>query len=203
MGMWDMPARRIVTDTELRFNPYHDPQNGRFISAGGGTSLGGYLYSKGGKSAYIVNNVKSKKGLNDYLSDKGAMQSAKIRNTLEKKYNINGKIESEASLVENAVKSGSEFVSVTNVKQDISKMRYESKPKQFEWAKRNGLVRQNQYVDFVKGKLDIPELNYMATGNSDFLSDKYVSREYGIMNGKNTYLKISKTAYDYAAYLKK
>lgn len=35
MGMWDMPARRVVTDTELRFNPYHDPQNGRFTASKG------------------------------------------------------------------------------------------------------------------------------------------------------------------------
>ena len=37
--------------TELRFNPYHDPSNGRFTTAGG--SGGGFLYSKGGKSAYV------------------------------------------------------------------------------------------------------------------------------------------------------
>lgn len=52
MGKWDIPARREITDTELRFNPYHDPQNGRFTTAGGGGG-GGYLYSKGGKSAYV------------------------------------------------------------------------------------------------------------------------------------------------------
>ena len=38
--------------TELRFNPYHDPYNGRFTTANGGGS-GGFLYSKGGKSAYV------------------------------------------------------------------------------------------------------------------------------------------------------
>lgn len=37
MGMWDMPARHYMTDTELRFNPYHDPQNGRFTTARGGS----------------------------------------------------------------------------------------------------------------------------------------------------------------------
>ena len=37
MGLWDMPARRVITDTELRFNPYHDPQNGRFTTARGGS----------------------------------------------------------------------------------------------------------------------------------------------------------------------
>lgn len=39
--------------TELRFNPYHDPQNGRFTTANGGGSGSGFLYSKGGKSAYV------------------------------------------------------------------------------------------------------------------------------------------------------
>ena len=39
-------------ELELRFNPYHDPQNGRFTTANGGGS-GGFLYSKGGKSAYV------------------------------------------------------------------------------------------------------------------------------------------------------
>lgn len=37
--------------TELRFSPYHDPSNGRFTTAG--SSGGGFLYSKGGKSAYV------------------------------------------------------------------------------------------------------------------------------------------------------
>lgn len=35
MGLWDIPARRVVTDTELRFNPYHNPINGRFCSGKG------------------------------------------------------------------------------------------------------------------------------------------------------------------------
>lgn len=39
-------------EAELCFNPYHDPQNGRFTTANGGGS-GGFLYSKGGKSAYV------------------------------------------------------------------------------------------------------------------------------------------------------
>lgn len=43
MGLWDIPAKHEVTDTELRFNPYHSPINGRFCSkdmleAGGGTN---------------------------------------------------------------------------------------------------------------------------------------------------------------------
>ena len=30
-----MPARHYITDTELRFNPYHDPKNGRFTASKG------------------------------------------------------------------------------------------------------------------------------------------------------------------------
>lgn len=53
---------------ELRFNPYHDPTNGRFTTSDGG-GMGGVLYSKGGKSAYVFerdidseyNNWKSSK----------------------------------------------------------------------------------------------------------------------------------------------
>ena len=54
MGLWDIPAKHEICDTELRFNPYHDPTTGRFTTANGGSS-GGYLYSKGGKSALVFN----------------------------------------------------------------------------------------------------------------------------------------------------
>ncbi len=40
---------------ELRFNPYHDPTNGRFTTSDGG-GMGGVLYSKGGKSSYVVSS---------------------------------------------------------------------------------------------------------------------------------------------------
>ena len=46
--MWDMPARRVATDTELRFNPYHD-EKGRFCSGNGLTS--------GGTSGKIKENI--------------------------------------------------------------------------------------------------------------------------------------------------
>ena len=54
MGMWDIPAKHEMNDTELRFNPYHDPTTGRFTTANGGG--GGFLYvGKGqkGKGAYV------------------------------------------------------------------------------------------------------------------------------------------------------
>lgn len=76
MGKWDIPARREITDTELRFNPYHDPQNGRFTTAGGGGG-GGYLYSKGGKSAYVFEK-NSGQDFDDAEYEKWA--STKVKN---------------------------------------------------------------------------------------------------------------------------
>ena len=61
MGLWDIPAKHEIGDTELRFNPYHDPTTGRFTTANGGG--GGFLYvGKGqkGKGAYVFNTEKSK-----------------------------------------------------------------------------------------------------------------------------------------------
>ena len=60
MGLWDIPAKHEICDTELRFNPYHDPTTGRFTTANGGGS-GAYLFSKGGKSAYVVASENFKK----------------------------------------------------------------------------------------------------------------------------------------------
>lgn len=72
MGLWDLPSQHYIGDTELRFNPYHDPRNGRFTTANGGSG-GGYLYvGKGqkGKGTYVFerdidseyNKWKSSKG---------------------------------------------------------------------------------------------------------------------------------------------
>ncbi len=46
-------------EPELRFNPYHDPVNGRFTTSDGGGS-GAFLYSKGGKQSYVYNTEKNK-----------------------------------------------------------------------------------------------------------------------------------------------
>ena len=56
---WEMRA------AELRFNPYHDPTNGRFTDSTGG-GMGGVLYSKGGKSAYVVNSDKFERNIIKY-----------------------------------------------------------------------------------------------------------------------------------------
>ena len=40
---------------EERFKPYHDPINGRFTTSDGG-GMGSVLYSKGGKSSYVVSS---------------------------------------------------------------------------------------------------------------------------------------------------
>lgn len=89
MGIWDMPARHYTTDTELRFNPYHDPQNGRFTTAGGGSG-GGFLYSKGGKNFYVFDAANKEKSSANLTSEE------KIKN-LDKK--INGIKEQLAEIV--------------------------------------------------------------------------------------------------------
>lgn len=74
MGKWDIPARRGMTDTELRFNPYHDPQNGRFTSgAGGYFTLGGYkpksVYSNPQKYKKDVDRLYSTHSSGGYDDD--------------------------------------------------------------------------------------------------------------------------------------
>lgn len=53
-------------ELELRFNPYHDPQNGRFTTANGGGSGSGFLYSKGGKSFYVLDSKEFKQRINPH-----------------------------------------------------------------------------------------------------------------------------------------
>ncbi|MBQ5333642.1 MAG: hypothetical protein J6K92_10375 [Oscillospiraceae bacterium] len=57
MGMWDLPSQHYVGDTELRFNPYHDPVNGRFTDGSGGVWGGTLVVEKGqkGKGVYVIN----------------------------------------------------------------------------------------------------------------------------------------------------
>lgn len=59
MGKWDLPNRHNLSeDTELRYNPYHDPSNGRFTTADGG-GMGAYLFvgrGERGKGSYIINS---------------------------------------------------------------------------------------------------------------------------------------------------
>lgn len=51
---------------ELRYNPYHDPANGRFTTANGGGSGGGFLYSKSGKSFYVLDSKEFTQKINPH-----------------------------------------------------------------------------------------------------------------------------------------
>lgn len=51
---------------ELRYNPYHGPANGRFTTANGGGSGGGFLYSKGGKSFYVLDSKEFTQKINPH-----------------------------------------------------------------------------------------------------------------------------------------
>lgn len=216
MGLWDIPAKHEICDTELRFNPYHDPTTGRFTTSNGGGS-GAYLFSKGGKSAYVVANEnfkKPSKGIDDYLSSKSPMQSAKIRNTLQKSYNY-GKdigIKSEQELVETAIKNNTEMFEKTSLKSKYSNLDNTLSTPQgrANFALKEGIIPKNRHLDVIKGKYTTDELNaleeYSKTKNASILPEKYTSKEYGIstskITGKNTYISISKTAYDYGKYLR-
>lgn len=68
MGKWDIPAKHEITDTELRFNPYHDPQNGRFTDGSGGA--GSYLYvGNGMKGQYAKDREEYGKEAAVMMSD--------------------------------------------------------------------------------------------------------------------------------------
>lgn len=53
-----LSAFETQAEIELRYNPYHDPRNGRFTTAGGGGGGGVLFVGKGqkGKGAYILNS---------------------------------------------------------------------------------------------------------------------------------------------------
>lgn len=58
----DRKIERYKDEGELRYNPYHDPKDGRFTTANGGDT-GGYLYvGKGekGKGQYVIDSEKFK-----------------------------------------------------------------------------------------------------------------------------------------------
>lgn len=64
--------------TELRYNPYHDPSNGRFTSGGGGGGSNAYLYvEKGqkGNGVYVVDKDK-------YFEKAPAPQAKTVRNKI-------------------------------------------------------------------------------------------------------------------------
>lgn len=63
-------------EAELRFNPYHDPSNGRFTTAGGGGG-GGFLYSAGGKSAYVVPKERFQNSADDDMYEMAKYKAAK------------------------------------------------------------------------------------------------------------------------------
>ena len=69
------------------------------------------------------------------------------------------------------------------------------------------MIKTNQQLDMLKGKIkpdgwDAFE-KFAETGDADLLPGKYIDSEYGISSkGSKTYVTVTKTAYDYANYLK-
>ena len=199
---------------ELRYNPYHDPSNGRFTSGGGGGGGGVLVVEKGqkGKGYYVVPSEKFENGfgnIDDYLSDKSPMQAANIRKTLDKRYRFGSEVMSEKDFVENALKNDGEIVEKTSIKSKYSDLQSKLKTPngQAQFAFKEGLIRQNQQLDMLKGKYK-PEgwdafEKFAASGDASHLPAKYTEKSYGVSaKGSKVYTEISKTAFDYANYLK-
>ena len=197
---------------ELRYNPYHDPTNGRFTSSSGGN--GGYLFvGKGqkGKGAYVVNSneFKSPKNIDTYLADKTPIQAANIRKTLDKKYKYDDNVMSEKEFVENSLANDGEIIKKSYVKSKYGNLQSQLKTinGQTRFAAQEGMIKTNQQLDMLKGKIkpdgwDAFE-KFAETGDADLLPGKYIDSEYGISaKGSKTYVTVTKTAYDYANYLK-
>ena len=197
---------------ELRYNPYHDPTNGRFTSGSGGG--GGVLFvGKGqkGKGAYVVNSneFKSPKNIDTYLADKTPIQAANIRKTLDKKYKYDDNVMSEKEFVENSLANDGEIIKKSYVKSKYGNLQSQLKTinGQTRFAAQEGMIKTNQQLDMLKGKIkpdgwDAFE-KFAETGDADLLPGKYIDSEYGISaKGSKTYVAVTKTAYDYANYLK-
>ena len=93
MGMWDIPSKHEITDTELRFNPYHDPTNGRFTSGLGGFSNRVTLYVEKGRKGnkqYIVKgdggNYYKYNNYSDVSKDYGIETDMKYAVKMAKKF---------------------------------------------------------------------------------------------------------------------
>ena len=196
---------------ELRYNPYHDTTNGRFTSASGG---GGYLFvGKGqkGKGQYVVNSneFQSSKNIDTYLANKTPMQAANVRKSLDKKYRYGSEVMSEKDFVEKTLENGGEIIKKSYVKSKYGNLQSQLKTinGQTRFAAQEGMIKTNQQLDMLKGKIK-PEgwdafEKFAETGDVTLLPEKYIDSEYGLSaKGSKTYVAVTKTAYDYANYLK-
>lgn len=130
------------------------------------------------------------------------MQQGKVNKVLDKKYRYNDKIMSEREFVEYAVTKNIPIEEITQVKSNLIQLRYNSSPpEQFEYMKREEHLRTNQYPDYIRGNINTPLATYFKSGNTDGLSNKYVSKTYMVKTEKNLGFSLTKTAYEYSKYL--
>lgn len=130
------------------------------------------------------------------------MQKQRTITTLNKEYNYRGfGVKSEKMLVEAAISQGVNMERKEYPKSKVAALVNESKPKQFDFLKREGECRENQYRDFVQGNLNTPLATYFKTKQASSLPDKYKTVEYLMPVKGGLAFTMTKTAFDYHNYL--
>lgn len=200
--------QEVETIEEIqKFNPYHDSR-GRFTTPNGATS---FTYSPGKSKAHDNAIAREKerqaaatpaKNVETFTANMSPMQRQRTINTLDKQYNYRGfGVKSEKMIVEAAISQGVNMERREFAKGKVASLANESKPKQFDFLKREGECRENQYRDFVNGKLNTPLATYFRTKQASDLPDKYKTVEYRMPVKGGLYFPMTKTAFDYHNYL--
>lgn len=190
-----------------KFNPYHDAK-GRFATADGAIS---FTYAPGKSKAHDnaiarekkrQEEAKPAKNIDTFTANMSPMQRKRTIDTLDKKYNYRGfGVMSEKQLVESAISQGVNMMRKEYPKGKVANLLYESAPKQFDFLLREGECRQNQYPDFVRGKLTTPIASYFNTKQVSNLPDKYKTVEYLVPLTGGLAIPTTKTAFEYHKHL--
>lgn len=87
MADYTLPGRAFARkeNIEIRYNPYHDPSNGRFCSGGGGGGGAVLVVNKGqkGKGVYVVDMQKQKSNVKYNGISVTSSDTGKTRNYIE------------------------------------------------------------------------------------------------------------------------
>lgn len=139
---------------------------------------------------------------NDFLRDKTKLNRANAEKALNKVYRYESGTMSEREFVEKNIKK--EFDSSADVKTELAKLRYDRKPAQFDYLKKHEGFSESQRRDFINGNSDNAVAKYFLTGSKTGLPEKYLKkREYSVKVADGASVPLSKTAYDYAQFIRK
>lgn len=197
----------------VKFNPYHD-RLGRFTSANTAASM--TIRTRDGAKQRLADKAAEKekqraaqkmKTVDDFTANMSPITRAAAQKSLNKKriYPLgNGKVKTmtDAEYVEDAVKNGKKIEARKEPKPDIVSYRRERLPEQFAFLKREEGARESQYGDFVRGKYDSPIAHYFRTGDASKLPSSRVKTSYLLWERDGTFKELTKTAFQYAQFLK-